>query len=131
MPSLSDAGRIQIGTRSPQDHRSISDSVVSHVGQANRFQLSLRGKLHRWTIRVDKEPKSIEKCSKGSKNARRGRLDTFIPPLAGDLSGLPRTYILTGALDLFVDENIEYASRLLRSGANVDLTRVCRRSPWI
>lgn len=35
---------------------------------------------------------------------------------ADDLAGLPPTFINTGALDLFVDENIDYARRLIRAG---------------
>jgi len=35
---------------------------------------------------------------------------------ASDLSGLPPAYICVGALDLFVDEDIAYAKRLLRAG---------------
>ncbi|MEI9851239.1 MAG: alpha/beta hydrolase fold domain-containing protein [Sphingomonas sp.] len=34
----------------------------------------------------------------------------------GDLSGLPPTYIAVGALDLFVEEDMEYARRLVRAG---------------
>lgn len=40
---------------------------------------------------------------------------------AENLSGLPRTYISTGALDLFIEEDLEYASRLLRAGVEVEL----------
>lgn len=40
---------------------------------------------------------------------------------ADDLSGLPPTYIATGALDLFVDEDIAYAQRLIRAGVPVEL----------
>lgn len=40
---------------------------------------------------------------------------------AEDLAGLPPTFILTGALDLFVDENMEYARRLIRSGVPTEL----------
>ncbi len=44
-----------------------------------------------------------------------------VPPLAAparvaDLSGLPPTCMTTAALDLFVDEDMEYAARLMRSG---------------
>jgi triacylglycerol lipase len=39
---------------------------------------------------------------------------------ADDLSGLPPTFISTGALDLFVDEDIEYARRLNRAGVPVE-----------
>lgn len=40
---------------------------------------------------------------------------------ATDLAGLPRTYISTGALDLFVDEDIDYAQRLNRAGVAIEL----------
>ncbi|HME41184.1 MAG TPA: alpha/beta hydrolase [Steroidobacteraceae bacterium] len=40
---------------------------------------------------------------------------------AEDLSGLPPTFLSTGALDLFLEEDIEYARRLLRAGVPVEL----------
>lgn len=40
---------------------------------------------------------------------------------ASDVSGLPPTFIATGALDLFLEENLEYARRLTRSGVPVEL----------
>jgi acetyl esterase/lipase len=40
---------------------------------------------------------------------------------AVDLSGLPPAFIQVGALDLFVDENIDYARRLLRAGVPTEL----------
>ena len=40
---------------------------------------------------------------------------------AEDLSGLPPTYIAVGTLDLFVDENIEYARRLILTGVPTEL----------
>ena len=40
---------------------------------------------------------------------------------ADDLSGLPPTFISTGALDLFLEEDIEYARRLMRQGVPVEL----------
>jgi triacylglycerol lipase len=40
---------------------------------------------------------------------------------AEDLSRLPPTYIATGALDLFVEENFEYARRLIRAGVPTEL----------
>lgn len=40
---------------------------------------------------------------------------------ATDLSGLPPTYIMTGTLDLFLEEDIEYARRLLRAGVPTEL----------
>ena len=38
-----------------------------------------------------------------------------------DVSGLPPTYIATGALDLFLEEDLEYARRLIRAGVPVEL----------
>jgi acetyl esterase/lipase len=40
---------------------------------------------------------------------------------ADDLSGLPPTFISTGALDLFLEEDMEYARRLMRQGVPVEL----------
>jgi acetyl esterase/lipase len=40
---------------------------------------------------------------------------------AESLAGLPPTFIGTGALDIFLDENLEYARRLLRAGVPTEL----------
>src|SRR5262249_38310609 len=40
---------------------------------------------------------------------------------ATDLKALPPAYIPVGALDLFVDENIEYAQRLIQAGVPTEL----------
>jgi len=40
---------------------------------------------------------------------------------AEDLSGLPPTFISTGGLDLFLEEDLEYARRLMRVGVPVEL----------
>ena len=40
---------------------------------------------------------------------------------AEDLFGLPPTFISTGSLDLFLEEDLEYARRLLRAGVAVEL----------
>ena len=40
---------------------------------------------------------------------------------AEDLSGLPPCYLATAALDLFVDENIAYAGRLMAAGVPTEL----------
>jgi acetyl esterase/lipase len=49
------------------------------------------------------------------------RIGHFSPSLAADLSGLPSTFIGVGSLDLFLDENVEYAMRLSRAGVPIDL----------
>lgn len=43
------------------------------------------------------------------------------PARARDLAGLPPTFISTGALDLFLEEDMEYARRLLRAGVPTEL----------
>lgn len=43
------------------------------------------------------------------------------PARATDLAGLPPTCISVGALDLFVEENMEFARRLTRAGVPVEL----------
>jgi triacylglycerol lipase len=40
---------------------------------------------------------------------------------AEDLSGLPPTFLSTGSLDLFLEEDLEYARRLMRAGVPVEL----------
>jgi acetyl esterase/lipase len=37
------------------------------------------------------------------------------------LSGLPSTYIDIGTLDLFLDEDLAYASRLVKAGVEVEM----------
>lgn len=53
-------------------------------------------------------------------------LERTIPPyaspaIAEDLSGLPAAYLCVAAFDLFLDETIEYARRLLLAGVSVQL----------
>src|SRR5262249_37325858 len=43
------------------------------------------------------------------------------PARADDLAGLPATWLATAELDGFVDEDVEYAARLLRAGVSTEL----------
>jgi acetyl esterase/lipase len=55
---------------------------------------------------------------------RRGGPDVSpyaAPARAEDLSGLPRTYLDTGSVEVFRDEVLVYARRLSEAGVNVDL----------
>jgi acetyl esterase/lipase len=45
----------------------------------------------------------------------------FSPALAEDLTRLPPAYIATGALDLFLDEDLAYARRLIDAGVPCEL----------
>lgn len=44
-----------------------------------------------------------------------------VPARVSDLSGLPPAFIIVGALDLFLEEDLEYARRLTRAGVPVEL----------
>lgn len=44
-----------------------------------------------------------------------------VPAQAGDLTGLPPTWLSTAALDLFLDEDIAYARRLLAAGVKTEM----------
>jgi acetyl esterase/lipase len=44
-----------------------------------------------------------------------------VPARVEDLSGLPPAFIVVGALDLFVEESLEYARRLIRAGVPTEL----------
>lgn len=56
----------------------------------------------------------------GSYDLSDERVGYFSPARAGDLSGLPPAFIGVGALDLFLEEDIDYARRLVRSGVPVE-----------
>jgi len=43
------------------------------------------------------------------------------PALAGDLSGLPPTYVDTGTAEVFRDEDVDYASRIWAAGGDAEL----------
>ena len=45
----------------------------------------------------------------------------FSPSLAEDLAGVAPAYISTGALDLFLDEDLDYARRLIDAGVSTEL----------
>ena len=47
-----------------------------------------------------------------------------VPARVGNLAGLPPTFIGTGSIDLFVDEDIDYARRLVDAGVPTELVVV-------
>jgi acetyl esterase/lipase len=44
-----------------------------------------------------------------------------VPARVKDLSGLPPAFIAVGALDLFIEEDLDYASRLIAAGVPVEV----------
>jgi acetyl esterase/lipase len=57
----------------------------------------------------------------GARDIPDQQLAHFSPALAPDLGGLPATFIAVGSLDLFVDENVEFGTRLRRAGVPTEL----------
>lgn len=60
-------------------------------------------------------------CLRGDYDPVDERKGWFSPALAEDLSGLPPTYMITGMLDLFLDEDLEFARRLVDAGVRTEL----------
>lgn len=60
-------------------------------------------------------------CLQGDYGLDDERIGWFSPARAADLSRLPQTFIATGALDLFLDENLEHTRRLCAAGVPVEL----------
>lgn len=58
---------------------------------------------------------------RGDYRADDARKGWFSPSLADDLAGLPPTWIGVGNLDLFFDEDLDYARRLVNAGIPVEL----------
>lgn len=80
-------------------HENSTTGVIGWSPQANQFcWQSLRG-----TYALDDE-----------------RIGWFSPALQKDLSDLPPTFLSVGALDLFLEEDIAFATRLSRSGVAVE-----------
>jgi len=60
-------------------------------------------------------------CYLGVKPGSDGVSPYAAPSRATDLSGLPPAYIALGALDLFLEEDLDYARRLMAAGVPVEL----------
>lgn len=57
-----------------------------------------------------------------------------VPARLENFAGLPPTWLLTGALDLFRDENIAYCQKLLNAGVHTDFflySGACHAFQWI
>lgn len=71
-----------------------------------------------WTAAANRFGWGALRGTYAADDARKG---WFSPMLADDLSGLPPTWIGTGSLDLFLDEDLAYARRLTAAGVPVEL----------
>ena len=57
---------------------------------------------------------------KGGKNIAAKDMPYYSAATAKNLAGLPRTYMMVGDLDLFVNEDVDYANRLVQAGVKTD-----------
>lgn len=58
---------------------------------------------------------------RGNRNISAGQMPYFSPATATKLAGLPPTFMMVGDLDLFVNEDIDYANRLIQTGIPTEL----------
>jgi triacylglycerol lipase len=91
------------------DHRTGSDACPYANPTTGEFIWTRASNRFGWT------------ALQGDYAADDDRKGWFSPSLAGDLSNLPPAYIATGSLDLFFDENLDYARRLTAAGVPVEL----------
>jgi acetyl esterase/lipase len=61
------------------------------------------------------------RCYLGAEPGGEGVSSYAAAARAEDLTGLPPAFLSTGALDLFVDEDLAYAARLIRAGVPTEL----------
>jgi len=91
------------------DHRSGSEADIWRNRHTGEFVWSRASNQFGWeAMRGDYQPT----------DTRKG---WFSPSLAEDLSGLPPAWIGVGSIDLFFDENLDYARRLTDAGVPVEL----------
>jgi acetyl esterase/lipase len=88
------------------DRASVTDSPNPFAGE---FAWTRQNNQYGWRSYLGQEPGSPGVSPYAS------------APRATDLAGLPPTFIAVGAIDLFVDEDIDYAKRLIRAGVPTEL----------
>jgi acetyl esterase/lipase len=88
------------------DRTGSSRPVPPHIGE---FIWTAHSNIFGWSSLLGL-PAGSEKVPAGA-----------VPARVENLSGLPPTFIVVGAIDLFIDEDIEYARRLLAAGIPTEL----------
>lgn len=58
---------------------------------------------------------------RGEQQISSDDLAYFSPSMANDLTRLPATFMMVGDLDLFVNEDVDYANRLIAAGVQTEL----------
>lgn len=91
------------------DHRTGSDNCVYRNCTTGEFVWTRECNQFGW------------QSARGKYEAEDDRRAWFSPSLADDLADLPRSWIGVGSLDLFLDENLDYARRLADAGVCLEL----------
>jgi acetyl esterase/lipase len=130
-----DASRIAIGGGSAGAGLAAGVSLLARDrgSKAIGFQLLIYAAINdRNTAQVaDGEPENLFwsrentlRCWQAYLDGRNGSEDVPLyaaPIRAADLSGLPPAYLASGSLDMFLDDNLEYARRLNDAGVATEL----------
>jgi acetyl esterase/lipase len=88
------------------DRTTTQDAPSPYVGE---FVWTCEANLFGWTSLLGQSPGGVDV----SPYAAAARME--------DLSRLPPTYLACGAIDLFLEENLDYARRLIRAGVATEL----------
>jgi triacylglycerol lipase len=87
------------------------------TGAAQHPALAFTGEFV-WTAQANQYGWAALRGDYGADDERAG---WFSPALAADLAGLPPTFIAVGALDLYLEEDLDYARRLIGAGVPAEL----------
>ena len=71
--------------------------------------------------RAEQQPLRLGRASSAGRPAGPTSRPHAVPARAANLAGLPPAFIGVGALDLFVEEDIDYARRLIDAGVPTEL----------
>ncbi len=91
------------------DHRTGSASSLMNNPATGRLSWSRAANHFCW------------QCMQGEYDANDERVYLLSPSLAPHLEGLPPSFIGVGALDLFLEEDVEFGLKLSRSGVPVEM----------
>lgn len=89
----------------------LDDRTVTRAGHpyAGEFVWTRESNRFGWTCYLGSEPGGVDAAPYA------------VPSRAADLAGLPPTSLCVGSLDLFVDESVDYARRLIEAGVPTEL----------
>lgn len=116
-----------------QAFREVADALIARARHAEQIAAQLRGVIRRWiaaeqttsaTIPSATPPRLPWRAFLGSEPCTPAVTAAAVPVRNEDLTGLPPALIGARSIDLFVDEDMEYARCLIDSGVATELTLV-------